>query len=218
MDKNDGGTPLLTLIAVPAAITLGVTLLRLVGELKGWSRLLFNPDAGGGGALIGIVWLVPIFGAYFGIKLERSAQGPEKLGRSVGMAFLSFVVIVLGAVATFVFKMKPVAAIGFFSVVCIAAIWVGLRAWPEAGRVLLAYGLAARIPVAIVMLLAILGNWNTHYDVPPPNFPAVGPWTKWLLIGLLPQMTLWVAFTVTVGTIFAGAAVSVARARRPAHA
>jgi len=218
MNKSEDGTPLMTLILVPAVITLAVTLLRLVGELKGWSRTLFNPDAGGGGALVGIVWLVPIFGAYFGLKLERSGQGPEKLGRSVGMAFLSFVVMVLGAVATFVFKMKPTAAIAFFSVVCLAAIWIGVRAWPAAGRVLLAYGLAARIPVAIVMLFAILGNWHTHYDVPPPDFPAYGPWTKWMLIGVLPQLTLWVAFTIAVGTIFAGAAAALARSRRPAHA
>ena len=218
MNKNEGGMSLMTLIAVPAVITLGVTLLRLLGELKGWSRALFNPAAGGGGALIGIVWLVPIFGAYFGYKLERSAQGPERVGRTIGMAFLSFVVIVLGAVATFVFKLKPTAAIGFFSVVCIVAIWIGLKAWPAAGRVLLGYGLAARIPVAIVMLFAILGNWNTHYDVPPPNFPAYGPWMKWVFIGLLPQLTLWVAFTIAVGTIFGGAAVAVARSRRPAHA
>ena len=42
------------LILVPAVITLGVTLLRLVGELAGWSPALFNREAGGGGALVGI--------------------------------------------------------------------------------------------------------------------------------------------------------------------
>jgi ABC-type polysaccharide/polyol phosphate export permease len=25
---------------------------------------------------------------------------------------------------------------------------------------------------------------------------------KWIVIGLLPQLTLWIAFTVTVGTLF----------------
>ena len=32
------------LILVPAVITLVVTLLRLVGELQGWSPTLFNRD------------------------------------------------------------------------------------------------------------------------------------------------------------------------------
>ncbi len=50
------------LILVPAVITLAVTLLRLVGELQQWSSALFNRSAGGGGAIVGIVWLVPVFG------------------------------------------------------------------------------------------------------------------------------------------------------------
>ncbi len=36
------------LILVPAIITLAVTLLRLTGELQGWSPKLFNADPGGG--------------------------------------------------------------------------------------------------------------------------------------------------------------------------
>ena len=52
------------LILVPALITLAVTLLRLTGELMHWSKALFNPAAGGGGALVGIAWLVPVFGIY----------------------------------------------------------------------------------------------------------------------------------------------------------
>ena len=52
------------LITVPALITLAITLVRLAGERQGWSRLWFNPDPGGGFALIGIVWLVPIFGVF----------------------------------------------------------------------------------------------------------------------------------------------------------
>jgi hypothetical protein len=35
------------LVLGPAVITLGVTILRLVGERQGWSRTWFNPEAGG---------------------------------------------------------------------------------------------------------------------------------------------------------------------------
>ena len=40
------------------------------------------------------------------------------------------------------------------------------------GRTLLAYGLAARIPVAGIMFLAMMGRWGTHYDYVgmPPEF------------------------------------------------
>ena len=69
------------LVLVPAVITLAVTLLRLVGELQNWSSTLFNREAGGGGALIGIVWLVPIFGVYFALRLAREGEGPGKVLR-----------------------------------------------------------------------------------------------------------------------------------------
>ena len=69
------------------------------------------------------------------------------------------------------------------------------------------YGLAARVPVILVTLAAIRGDWRTHYDQPPPGFPYIGNWlAKWLWIGLLPQMTIWMAYTVIVGSIAGGVA------------
>ena len=65
------------LILVPAVITLAVTLLRLVGELQGWSPILFNRwtlvmfnrgEEARSPSLVGIVWLVPVFG---GSELRR---------------------------------------------------------------------------------------------------------------------------------------------------
>jgi len=100
------------LILVPAVITLGVTLLRLVGERQGWSPALFSREPGGGGAL--------------------------------------------------------------------------------------------------VMLAAILGNWGTHYDVMPPGAPAMSGLYKWFMIGLLPQLTIWLWFTVAIGGLFGIAAGAIA--------
>ena len=80
----------------------------------------------------------------------------------------------------------------------------------------MAYGLAARIPVVVVMLFAILGNWGTHYDVPPPNLPAMGAFAKWLVTGVVPQLTIWIWFTVTIGSLFGAVVAAVmGRARRP---
>ncbi len=53
------------LIAVPALVTLAVTLLRLCGELRHWSPTLVRSDPGGLGAAVGIIWLAPAFGVYF---------------------------------------------------------------------------------------------------------------------------------------------------------
>ena len=57
-----------SLVRVPVLITLGVTLLRLLGALGGLPDFLVNRAAGGTGAVIGIVWLAPIFAFWFGRK------------------------------------------------------------------------------------------------------------------------------------------------------
>ena len=89
------------LILVPALITLAVTALRLVGELQGWSPLLFSKEAGGGGALVGISWLVVVFGAWFGWRLARAGQGPGAIGRALGLTILAFALLPdLGFAAT----------------------------------------------------------------------------------------------------------------------
>ncbi len=105
-----------------------------------------------------------------------------------------------------------------FAAASIAATFVALRGWPELGRVLLAYGLAARIPVAIVMLIAIFGNWGTHYDVPPSvDFPQMAPLAKWFWIGLLPQVTIWIAFTIVVRMLLGLIAVAIVHRGRTHH-
>jgi hypothetical protein len=207
------------LILVPAVITLAVTLLRLVGELQGWSPLFFNRAAGGGGAIVGIAWLVPIFGAWFGWKLTRAGSGPGGMGRALGLALLALVLVpALGFVLEQAgVNQQNLTTLGVFVVASIVALWIGFTAWPALGRTLVSYGLAARVPVVIVMLVAMLGNWGTHYDVPPPGLPEMGTLAKWFWIGFLPQLTIWMAFTVVIGALFGIAAAAIAR-RRPAAA
>ena len=191
------------LVAVPAALTLAVTLLRLAGELLHWSPKLFNPAAGGGGALVGISWLAPVFGIYFGYKLAKAGQGPQRVAVGIGLVLLA--IALLPAVGFAATKLGVPAQgrrmLLVFVVASLASTWIAMRAWPELGRTLFAYALAARVPVAVLMLFAILGNWGTHYDVAPPGFPAVAPWAKWVWIGVLPQLTIWIAFTVAIGSL-----------------
>src|SRR5215216_340421 len=86
-------TSTMQLILIPTLITLAITLLRLVGELQHWSSALFNREAGGGGAVIGISWLAPIFGVYFALKLARAGEGPEDKGRAVRLAVFGVVLL-----------------------------------------------------------------------------------------------------------------------------
>jgi hypothetical protein len=86
--------------------------------------------------------------------------------------------------------------------------WVGS---PVLAKVLLAYGLAARIPVLVVMLLAMLGNWGTHYDAVAPNFPAMSLAMRWFMTGVVPQLTVWIAFTIVLGCLIGGLTLAIAR-------
>jgi hypothetical protein len=209
------------MILVPALITLAITLLRLVGELQNWSPSLFNKTAGGGGALIGIVWLIPIFAIYFALKLSGQGDGPASAGRALGISFVALLITVAVTAGVVTLKLPSVAMASIFAVVSWICTIMALRAWPELGKTLLAYAFAARIPVAIVMLVAILGNWGTHYDVAPPNNPevdAMAPLATRFWIGLLPQMTAWIFITVVMGMIVGSLTAMIVRKRGPATA
>ena len=225
------------LILIPSVITLGITILRLVGELQQGPSLLFNRDAGGGAALIGISWLPLILGPYFAVKLKNAGLIPtgcdkviafasRTLGRSLaGITWLpplvtiwiAVVGLVLFFVASFVAfapKTSPgkFAAGGVIMLVAAVVTWVG---WPALGKTLVAYGYAARIPVVIVMYFAIQGNWGTHYDGLPPNYTgptdALG---KFFFIGFLPQLIFWIVYTLVVGALIGTIAAAIVQRKR----
>jgi hypothetical protein len=67
------------LVFVPTLVTLGVTLLRLVGELRGWPSPWFDKNSG----IVGITWLVPpTIGVYFAWKLWREDERIERIDRA----------------------------------------------------------------------------------------------------------------------------------------
>jgi hypothetical protein len=202
------------LIVVPVLITLAVTLLRLVGELQHWSPKFFSREAGGAGALVGIVWLVPIFGIYFATRLNQAGQGPISRGRAIGYALAALVVEFVLVLTLVKLSLPIVATIVVSNLASFLSLWIAYRGWPELGKVEAIYGLAARIPVATLMLIAMAANWGTHYEQGPPGFPEMSLAWKWLLIGLLPQLCLWIAFTVVVGSLF-GSLALLFQKRRP---
>lgn len=200
------------LIKVPAIVTLAVTILRLVGELEHWSSALFDPQAGGGNAIIGITWLAPLFGMYFAVKLVRAGHGPASTGRALGFAVLGALFVVA---AGFMTSRLPKGNFHLlleyiWATFALAAI-LTLPAWRDLFKVQLAYSYAARIPVAIIMFFAIRGNWGTHYDVAPPNVGFLNYFTKYLWIGFFAQLIFWVGFTMVSGMLFGTIAAAVMR-------
>ncbi len=206
------------LILVPALFTLAVTILRLVGELQHWSPRFFNSSAGGGGALIGISWLPIFFGPYFALELAGRGDVPASTGKSIAFPILGLAVLILGGFVSFKGAQAqiPSRVIMGFVVMAVGGA-LCFPGWSALSKTLLAYGLAARIPVAILMIFALGGNWGTHYDALPPGYN--GPtdlWPKWVMTGLIPQMLLWVPFTIVVGSVFGAIVRVIARRGKPA--
>jgi hypothetical protein len=202
-----------------ALLSLAVTLLRLAGELRGWSPWYWSRLPGGGLSPLGIVWLVPVFGFYFGWRLHAVGEQPSSY---VQVAVQPLIVALLtGGGALLLARLRvsghmpPLswsAWLGLWAAVALITAVLAFLAWPALGRALLSYALLARIPVAMIMALAMYRAWGTHYDALPPGFPDL-PWLRrWLLIGLLPQLTIWVAVTLAAGAPF-GALGALARAQ-----
>ena len=207
----------LSMIWVPALISLGVTFLRLTGELRHWSEQWFSSGTGGTDPrgvswIVGITWLAVPFGVYFAIKLTLLGRGPRSAGRVALSGVLGLILIFC---ARYLFVLFP----GHFPVILIplwlcwaAAAALQYFAWPALFKTLLAYGLTARIPVAIIMFLAMLGSWGTHYDyVGTPLQFSMPLIPRYFWLAFFPQLVGWVAFTITLGTFAGVIAVAIAR-------
>jgi hypothetical protein len=214
----------LRLIMIPAIISLCMTLLRLFGELGHWSERWFEPVTrgilpGAVGWVFGITWLAIPFGIYFAWRLFVPEQEPKSVTKAVGAGFsglllslLSLYMIVPFLNSTFHLReqgLLPYLVViwGGMAIAVIPSIW----AWPELAKTLAVYGLAARLPVAITMFLAMRGNWGTHYDyVDIPQFQSIPFWERFLTTAFIPQLVFWVAFTMMIGGLAGSLAAVVA--------
>jgi hypothetical protein len=214
------------LVAVPALITLAVTLLRLTGERAGWSERWFSRATQGVTPqamtwLIGITWLPLPFGIYFGWRLLRAGLGPASPARAALCALAGVAVGLIGlfAVVPRLPLPFPPILLAIWAVMVLAAA-LQWPAWPELAFTLLVYGLLARMPVVVVMFLAMAGGWGTHYDyVDAPGLQAWPLVPRFLWLAFFPQLVFWVGAAVVLGSV--GGALGVAllrrRARRARH-
>lgn len=203
------------LIAVPAFITLGVTILRLVGELAHGPSPFFSAQPGGGGAIIGISWLPIVFGPYFALKLAGAGESSASMGKAVGFAVLSLVVFIMAGFWFGATIAHPTFITLVPLLVMLAAAFIPGIGWRSLGNTLVAYAFAARIPVLVVMFFAMRGNggagWGTHYDGVPPAMAHIPLAKKFLYGAILPQMTMWIGWTAAVGSLFGTVVAVIAR-------
>src|SRR5581483_7449155 len=193
----------MSLILVPAIITLAITMLRAVGELNNWSPKLFSKEAGGGGALIGISWLPFVFGIYFAVKLCNAGDGPKSGLKAILMVVIGIALIVVTSVV--VGQPKTPTQLIPGALAFLVAGLIQLIGWPQLAKTLLVYGLAARIPSVIVYYLAFTHHWGTHYDAIPPEFASFfagySDVRLFINMGLIPQIFLWIPITMLTGSL-----------------
>ena len=213
-DSAGGRPSTLRLVLVPAIITLAVTGLRLLGEIRDWDPVLFSKEAGGAGAIFGITWLVPIFGLYFGYRLAIAGYGPKQKLVSI-LAHIAAFALTVGSF----FLWKDVVGLEYrelvpaFGATALVCSLIGFAVWPALFRVNLVYGILARIPVVVVTYLAVEKGWNTHYTaLGGPDPPDLGQNEIALYLSIF-QMTFWVAFTIMAGGV-AGSLASLFARRR----
>jgi hypothetical protein len=91
------------------------------------------------------------------------------------------------------------------------------KLWWNLFKTLLLYGLAARIPVIIIMGLAIYGNWGTHYDAfEAGSLAEATRMVKFLRGGVLIQLVWWLLIWTVGSGMIAGLITSGIRYLRPA--
>ncbi|HEY6293421.1 MAG TPA: hypothetical protein VI455_17860 [Terriglobia bacterium] len=202
------------LIVVPAIITLVITVVRLVGELQHWGMPWVSNAAGGPGAILGISWLPLLFGPYFAWKLAAAGEGPASSGKAIGMCALGLVVLILGGAAFGIGINKHMTALILvgFAIMLVSA-FIPRMGWRSFGNTLLAYAFAARIPVVVVMFMAMSANggqgWGTHYDVAGPGFVVTSFAQKFVDLAVLPQMSLWIGWTAVIGGLVGSVVIAI---------
>lgn len=220
MNGTSSKVSISSLILVPALITLAVTILRLVGELEDWSPLLFRKSPGGFGAIVGISWLPIVFGPYFAWKLATAGEGPSSFLKAIGTCVAGLVVFLLGGVTFYIGFNKNLKALLLLGLaVELVSFFIPRVGWRSLGDIMLAYAFAARIPVVVVMFIAMSANggqgWGTHYDVASPGFKVTSFTQKFINLAVIPQMSFWIAWTIFIGGLL-GVLFALAFARRTA--
>lgn len=183
-----------------AAVSLAITLLRFFGEREGWDPRFFSRQPGGGGALLGITWLVLPFGFWFGRRLAKNGKRPATTGKAL---LLHLIGIALVAGVFFVgFKVTDDWRVrGYINNAgAVAAGLLALVAWRSAWFTLVCYGVLARIPVLVVQYFSVTNGWDNHFAKGPPGAEPGDV----LFLLTMAQSFFWpFGFTTLVGGIFA---------------
>lgn len=193
------------LILWPSILTLLVNVGRLIGQRQGW----ISTQSGGGGELLGIVWLPFVFGPWFAWRLRRQGSHP-RVARSWLWPLLALLAVV--GVAMWQFSgidrtdgsqeaRQPLrAAVLTIVAVAVPMALLQFAVWSRLVATLFAYAFLARLTVVAITWYAKSEQWDSHYvKFGPAGIQADMAGT--IQSASIAQLGFWVPFTVLTGTL-----------------
>lgn len=190
-------------LLVLGILTLAISIARLVYELNS------GKYTGGGGEQfwLGISWLPPILGLWFGWKLAGAGIRPRS-GKMMFVCAILAIGLSAGAGMYFGPQVKEGKADiqTMFQAVMGAMIFgavLMLATWPRLAATLFTYGLLARVPVVAITWLCLEKGWDTHYVKfgPPEHAMHPASTAEAMELTAMAQFGLWVPYTIVSGTI-----------------
>ncbi|MBK8978987.1 MAG: hypothetical protein IPM29_24085 [Planctomycetes bacterium] len=217
MRENRLPSPLRTILW-PAVVTLLVTAARLALEARG----TITTASGGGGALLGITWLAPLFGAWFGWRLAHAGSRP-RLPYGFGIALLGLLAMVASVAVSFG-GLDPTDrsddalramsdALPVIVGVAVGAAAVAFCLWPRLAWTLLLYAIPVRLGVLAATWYAKHAGLDTHYTRFGPAAFEFGM-AETMRRAAAAQLGFWTLFTVVAGSV-AGHLVARLARRKP---
>ena len=207
----------LALVRWPAARHAGGHAAAARRRARGWSADYFSRCRAAASPTSGITWLVPLVGAYFGwqpgarARRDSRARRPRRLEPGRARRRPRDRLRAREGRATRRRRARSCCGRSSRSLV-VGDVALDLARAREAAARLCRRG--ARASASRDGARDPTGDWGTHYDALPPGFPLLAPLGRLVWTGLLPQATIWVAFTLAVGPAFSALGVYLA-ARRP---
>lgn len=196
----------------PVLISVVVLVVRLAGELMELDPAWFAREAGGRGSIVGVFWLIPLFGFAFGWYLTGKRHAPDRPGLSIVLHLLGLAALIAGVALVFgMGELEPPIGYAVLAGAALVSLAFAWRGWRELLRYTLGYGLVVRIAVLAITGLAVLFDWDTHFTRVPEEM-AAKPRTEQLIGLCVAQLTIWVPGTVLIGGAF-GSVASLIRGR-----
>ncbi|MGE0145164.1 MAG: hypothetical protein AB7I19_18565 [Planctomycetota bacterium] len=201
----------IALAKIPLILSIAVLSARLIGEALGLDPRFFARDGGPSFAAVGIVWLIPIFGFWFGWRVAGVGGGPDRPGLSFILGLLGVAAVLTAGALSVNSLTWPGTAIGM-AVGAVVGLIFAVRAWPKLFRYTFTYALLIRGLVVVLTAIGVATNWHSHLTYLPEELKLTETVDRFGFLASA-QALVWLPLTVS-GMATAAALAAILRGDR----